>query len=332
MSTFSGRVIGQEKDRYRVLFESNIQTWAVVRGRLLHEAVSPIDLPVVGDIVRCAAAGEELAVIERVESRRSLLTRKGAAEKGLQAIAANVDFVLIASSLNQDLNRNRLDRYLTLAWDSGAQPVLVLTKSDLDPDWASARARVQLDFPGLPVHAVRAGGDLSELARYLEDDRVAVVVGSSGVGKSTLINGLIGKEVLKTSEIREDDDKGRHTTTSRSMWRAGAGWLIDTPGVRELQLLGHEDGLSSAFHDVAELALRCRFGNCRHETEPACAIRAALKSGVLARERWENFLKLERELAWQRRKHDPGAASEERAKWKRIHKEQRRARRERGDE
>lgn len=332
MSLLYGRVIGQEKDRYRIDFESGVKLWAVVRGRLLHEAQQSTDLPVVGDVVGCILSGEELAVIEKLGPRRSLLTRKSAAEKGIQAIAANVDFVLIATSLNQDFNRGRLDRYLTLAWDSGAQPVLVLTKRDLDPAWQAQVVEIESQYPGIPVHAVEAGGNLSALAGYLADGKTSVVVGSSGVGKSTLINGLVGEEVLKTGEIREDDDKGKHTTTSRSMWRAQGGWVIDTPGLRELQMLGHEEGLGSAFQDVTDLAGLCKFGNCAHQTEPGCAIQRALEDGALEGERWESYLKLERELAWQRRKHDPEAASEERSKWKRIHKEQRRVRRDRGSD
>jgi ribosome biogenesis GTPase len=327
MSLLFGRIIGHEKDRYRIDFENGVQLAAVLRGRLLHEALHSTDLPVVGDVVGCILSGEELAVIESIEPRRSLLTRKGAAEKGIQAIAANVDYVLIATSLNQDFNRVRLDRYLTLAWDSGALPVFILTKRDLDPEWERRAAEMEAMFPGVSVHAVEAGGDLSALASFVSEGKVSVVVGSSGVGKSTLINGLLGREILKTGGIRGDDDKGRHTTTSRSMWRAGSGWVIDTPGLRELQMLGHEEGLDAAFQDIADIASLCKFGNCRHREEPGCAILRALDEGSLERERWESFLKLERELAWQRRKHDPEAAAEERAKWKRIHRDQRRVRR-----
>ncbi len=331
MSLLLGRVIGQEKARYRIELESGVQLPAIIRGKLLHEAKDSTELPVVGDIVSCRMSSNELAIIDGVEPRKSLLTRKGAGEKGAQAIASNVDFVLIATSLNQDFNRGRLDRYLTLAWDSGAKPILILTKRDLAPDWETRVTELKAQYPEIPVHAVEAGGDLSELTQFFADGKIAVVVGSSGVGKSTLNNGLIGREVLDTGAIRENDDKGRHTTTSRSMWRALGGWVIDTPGLRELQMLDHEEGLESAFPEVAELLLRCKFGNCVHKTEPGCAIQGALKEGTLATQRWESYQKPELEMSFQKRKQVPAAAAEQRAKWKSINKEQKRARRDRGN-
>ena len=236
---------------------------------------------------------------------QKFLARKGAGAVGIQALAANVDFVLIVSSVNQDLNYNRLDRYLTLAFDSGAVPVVVLTKRDLNPDWARIRDEVVAHAPTVKVIAVSADVEESwlPLAEFVAKDKVAVLLGSSGVGKSTLTNRLLGFEALDTGGIRKDDDKGRHTTTARSMWRTKSlGWIIDTPGMRELQLLDNEEGLSRAFSDVEDLFSGCRFSDCRHDKEPGCAVKRAIASGTLAQERWDNYEKLQREVEFQKRK------------------------------
>jgi len=277
-----------------------------VRGRLVHEAADPSLLPVIGDRVRCfMGSADSNSAIEEVLPRRSLLVRVAAGSVGIQALAANVDYVLITSSLNQDLNYNRLDRYLTMAFDSGAQPVVVLTKKDLNPDWQKTLHECRAHAKGVTVLAVSADQDESwlPLADYVSRDKVAVLVGSSGVGKSTLINRLLGYEALNTGGIRKDDDKGRHTTTARSMWRSQAqGWIIDTPGMRELQLLDNEEGLSLAFPDIEGLFLNCRFQDCGHQSEPSCAVKEALQSGALAVERWESYGKLQREIELQKRK------------------------------
>lgn len=303
MSFKKGLVIGQEKKILRVQI-GDLVVNASVRGRLFHEAASVLELPAVGDHVRGELSGDS-AVIEEVLPRRTLLARQAAGGRGPQALAANVDYVLIASSLNQDLNFKRIDRYLTLAFDSGAQPVIVLTKRDLNPGWQALRTECELHAPGVVTVAVCAQQDDSwaQLAAFLANDKVAVLLGSSGVGKSTLSNRLLGSEILDTGGIRLDDDKGRHTTTSRSMWRTkSGGWIIDTPGMRELQLLDNEDGLARTFEDVEELAGRCRFGNCAHGNEPGCAVKTALEDGSLALERWESYGKLQREIDFQKKK------------------------------
>lgn len=300
MSMLKGRIIAHEKDRYRIMFEGQ-EIVGITRGRFQHEAIDATDFPVVGDVVDFSMTGET-AVIERIQPRRSLLKRKGADRKGVQPIAANVDFVFIATSLNMDLNRSRLDRYLTLVRDSGAEPVIVLTKSDLKLEVEEVKAQVADWFPSVTVRATGRGGSFEEIKSYLVDGATAVVIGSSGVGKSTLINSLIGRDKLKTSEIREGDDKGRHTTTSRSMHKAHEGWIIDTPGVREIQMLDHDEGFQEVFDDIQALTESCKFGNCGHVSEPGCAIKGAIQTGTLARERWESFLKLRSELAFQMRK------------------------------
>jgi ribosome biogenesis GTPase len=298
-----GLVVGHEKNLYRLSVGGRHYA-ATMRGRLQFQAADAAALPVIGDVVRGQISGER-AVIEGIEPRRSLIARQAAGGKGAQPLAANVDFVLIATSLNQDLNFNRLDRYLTLAFDSGAQPVLVLTKRDLNPDWAALKAECETRAPGVAVAAVSAQeeGSWAQLAPFVSEGKAAVLLGSSGVGKSTLTNRLLGSDLLDTGGIRFDDDKGRHTTTSRSMWPTHTGgWIIDTPGMRELQMLDHEEGLARTFADVEELFGHCRFRDCNHFKEPGCAVKAALEEGALAWERWESYGKLQREIDFQSRK------------------------------
>ena len=323
----SGRVIGQEKSLYRVLAEGGRTLAATLRGKFFREPVDPLARPVVGDEVECTPLDRESAVIEELKPRRTLLARKEPGTRdGIQALAANVDHVLIASALNQDHNPKRLERYLTLAWNSGAEPVLLLTKRDLAPDWEAHRLAAERRWPGVETHAVSGlePETLAALSRYVSDGRTAVVVGSSGVGKSTLINALLGRAVLRTGEARADDDRGRHTTTSRTLWpTATGGFVIDTPGLRELQLTAETAGFELLFEDVRDLAAGCRFRDCRHDREPGCAVHAALAEGRLDPERWSNFLKMEREIDHQRRKTDPEARAREKARWKQIHKDMR---------
>jgi ribosome biogenesis GTPase / thiamine phosphate phosphatase len=235
-------------------------------------------------------------------------------------LAANVDVVLIVSSVNQELNLRRLERYLTLAWESGARPVLVLTKSDLSDDVPAALAEVESVAFGAPVHAISSvtGEGLDEVRAYLRPGVTAALLGSSGVGKSTLVNTLAGEELLETREIR-DDGKGRHTTTRRELVQLpGGGLVIDTPGMREVQLWIAEEGLEEAFEDVTELFGRCRFSDCAHQSEPGCAVKEALANGTLSPERWESYLKLQRELEHLERRLDKRAASEQRKRWRSL--------------
>lgn len=316
-----GRINNQERDRYRVSLEDGASEWATVRGRMLHASTEALDLPVVGDWVVCFRdeAGGSF-VIESVLPRKGILARKGV-NGSAQPIASNVDVVFVASSLNADLSLNRIDRYVTLAWDAGAVPVVVLTKRDLLANWESLASDVVSRFPGLDVFAVTIAETetLAPLASLLAGGRTGVVVGSSGVGKSTLINALVGQEVLKTQSSRDGDDKGRHTTTSRSLWlSASGGVVIDTPGMREIAMMDNENGLERAFEDVTSIASGCRFKDCAHVTEPGCAIRAALESGDLSAERWRSFTKLRREIEYEARKSDKVAMAAQKEKWKRI--------------
>jgi ribosome biogenesis GTPase len=315
----AGRVAVQHRGAYDVLVEGG-DLRCDVTGRLVHDAASPADLPVVGDWVAIAARSDEgSGTIQAVLPRRTKFSRKTAwqaAEE--QVLAANVDVVFLVTSLNEDLNLRRLERYLTLGWESGAQPVIVLTKSDLHAAPEAAVAEVGVIAYGVPVHAVSnlTGAGLDEIRSHLGPGITAALLGSSGVGKSTLVNTLAGEELLATQEIR-DDGKGRHTTTRRELVQLPDGSLvIDTPGMRELQLWAADEGLEEAFEDVTELFAGCRFSDCAHDTEPDCAVRAALDAGRLAPERWESYVKLQAELAHLERKLDKRAASEARKQWK----------------
>jgi ribosome biogenesis GTPase len=258
------------------------------------------ELPAVGDWVAARPlAGERKAVIEAVLPRRSAFTRKEAWRRSVeQVIVANVDTVLLMSAFGHDLNPRRLERYLVAAWESGSEPAIVLNKADVEPDHVSAVVSVEAIAFGIPVHVVSAvtGQGLEQLAPYVRRGRTVAVLGSSGVGKSTLVNRLAGGEVLATRELRADG-RGRHTTTHRELVPLPAGGLLlDTPGMRELQPWAGEESLGEAFQDVTSLAAECRFADCAHEHEPGCAVRAALAAGSLPAERWESYRKLQREL------------------------------------
>lgn len=253
------------------------------------------DQPTVGDWLLIDA---ECQTPKRLLNRKSLIKRKAAGTgRDIQLIAANVDTLFIVSSCNQDFNKARLERYLALARESGVMPVVVLTKVDLadDPDTYKDQASGLL--PGLLVECVdaRAPDEVERLAAWCGPGQTIALVGSSGVGKSTLINTMTGA-ALATSGIREDDDHGRHTTVTRSLHRlAAGGWLLDTPGMRELQLTDAESGIEDVFADIVALAAKCRFSNCGHDTEPGCAVRAAVEEGILEADRFERFEKLIKE-------------------------------------
>jgi ribosome biogenesis GTPase / thiamine phosphate phosphatase len=277
------------------LFSERGELGGIPAGRLVEE-----ELPAVGDWVAVRPLpGERKAVIEASLPRRTAFRRKEAWRRTAeQVVAANVDTVFLVTSFGPDLNPRRVERYLTMAWESGAAPVIVLTKLDLADDPAGEAVPVEAIAYGVPVHHVSAltGAGLDTLEPYLGRGRTVALLGSSGVGKSTLVNRLAGREVLATREVR-DDGKGRHTTSHRELVPLpGGALLLDTPGMRELQLWEASDGLATTFADVEELAAECRFSDCAHETEPGCAIRAALASGELDRARWDSYRKLQREL------------------------------------
>lgn len=270
----------------------------VLSGKLLHD-LDPVERPVVGDWV-AIVDDDRNAVIHHVLPRRTLLRRRAAAsETGVQRIAANVDLVFVVTSVSRDLNPRRLERYLAAVLDSGAAPLLVLNKTDLVEDprpLAEAMVDVALGAPLFLVSA-RTGAGIEALRRRVGPGVTAALIGSSGVGKSSLANRLLGHDVQTIREVR-DDGKGRHTTTRRELLPLpGGGLLIDTPGMREVGLVDEERGVEAAFADLAELAAGCRFRDCGHATEPGCALRAAVDDGELDADRLESFLRLQQEAA-----------------------------------
>ena len=307
-----GRVSAQHRGEYDVLAEAG-ELRAHVAGRLRHDASSGADLPAVGDWV---ALRDD--VIHAVLPRRSAFLRKvnlGAAEA--QVLAANLDSIFVVTGLDADFSPRRIERYLTLAWESGATPVLVLTKADLCADPLALLLEAEAVAMGVNVHVVSnlTGEGIDELAPYLAPARTVALLGSSGVGKSSLANRLLGHEAQATKELAEDGT-GRHTTTARHLFRLpGGALLVDTPGLREVQLWDADEGIHEAFADVDELAAGCRFNDCAHQREPGCAVQQAIDDGQLPRERLQSYRALQRELARLARKQDARLRSEERKKW-----------------
>lgn len=309
---------------------------AIVSGRFRHAAIVASDFPAVGDWVALEPTAPETgpddpAVIAAVVPRRTAFRRAASdgsrRTSGLlsdeQVMAANVDVAFLVAGLDLDFNLRRLERYLAVAWSSGIEPVIVLNKADIAEDIEGRLVAVAAIAPGVPIVVLSAltGDHVADLMAHLGAGRTAVVLGSSGVGKSTLVNALLGEARQETGAVREHDSRGRHTTTHRELFvLAGGALLIDTPGIRALEISGADDGLEAAFDDIADLAAACRFRDCRHDGEPGCAIRRALAEGSLSAERLASHQKLERELAHVERKGDPRAREEERRRWKAISK------------
>jgi ribosome biogenesis GTPase / thiamine phosphate phosphatase len=297
----AARIAVEHRTKYGVYAELG-EADAALTGTARHEATARIDRPAVGDWVAMTpppAGGA--GAIHAVLPRASAFTRKVAGHQHEeQVVAANIDVAFLVTSLNAELSARRLERYLTLAWKSGARPVVVLTKADLVADPAPLVLAVEAVAAGVAVllTSAKTGLGIEALRAFLADHRTGTVLGSSGVGKSTLMNALIGWERQDTGKIREADDRGRHTTTRRELVvMPGGGLLIDTPGMRELQLSEAGDGLLAAFGDIEDLAAGCAFRDCSHGPEPDCAVRAAVAAGTLSAERVESYHKLVKELA-----------------------------------
>jgi ribosome biogenesis GTPase len=304
--------------------------YADLAGKLRHELRSPGSPghPAVGDWVALRPpAGEGRAMIHAILPRKSKFSRKSAGHKTEeQVVAANVDTIFLVSGLDGDFNPRRIERYLTAAWDSGADPVVVLNKLDRCADPEACLLETEAIALGVPVHRVsaRTGENCAELAAYVVPGRTVGFLGSSGAGKSTLINRLLGREAQRTGEVREGDDRGRHTTTHRELFRVpGGGLLIDTPGLREIQLWEGDQGIESAFPEIEALAESCRFGDCGHHGEPGCAVEAAVESGELPAERLESYRKLQRELRQIHIRQDELARLQEKRRNKMLGKAQR---------
>jgi len=303
-----GRVAIEYKNMYK-LFTSDGEILATVSGKLNHSAQRREDYPAVGDwvIIDRTSRSEGNAVIYGILPRKSKFSRKVAGQElEEQIIAVNIDTLFICMSLNNNFNLRRLERYLVMAWDSGATPVVLLTKADLCSEVEKMVEDVESVAYGVNCHVISAldNRGIDELNQYLGIGKTVAFLGSSGIGKSTLINLLVGKEKLATQEIREDG-RGRHTTTHRELIvLPQGGVVIDTPGMREFHILDAGEGLGSAFDDIEELAAKCKFNDCKHENEPGCAVQKALLDQSLPEGRYSNYLKLKREAEYMARKAD----------------------------
>ena len=309
MPGIPARITAVHKERYEIVCCHGM-THARLKTREYYGSTQ--EFPTVGDFVMVDYVENGDSRILATLPRRTLFSRRepGPVPRN-QAVAANFDYVFLLQSLNLDFNPRRLERYLTLAWQSGAVPVILLTKADLAEDYREYLTRAERVAAGVDIHVVSAhtGQGLDRLRSYLLPGKTAVFLGSSGVGKSSLVNALAGETRMAVSAIREDDSKGRHTTTHRQLIRLKSGvMIIDTPGMRELGMWDVSEGLGDAFTDVEGYLGKCRFSDCRHETEPGCAIKAAIAAGELDLDRWESYRKLKDEAVDRdemlRRKHE----------------------------
>ena len=318
------RVVSESKSSYQVYGQYGELT-AKISGKMRYQAGTGDQYPAVGDwVVIRPQVNEKEGVIHAILPRKSRFSRKVAGERTEeQVVAANVDTVFIVSGLDggRNFNLRRIERYLTLAWNSGASPVIVLNKVDLCPDVNVYIENVEAIATGISIHSVSAKEriGLDALMRYLTKGETAAFLGSSGVGKSALINALLGIEKQETGEVREDDRTGRHTTTRRELiLLPSGGAVIDTPGMREIQMWAGEDDLQSAFNDIEILAKKCRFDDCGHNIEPGCAVRDAIEQGALDPARLESYRKLQNELSYLASREAHSTRLLEKAKWKKI--------------
>jgi ribosome biogenesis GTPase len=328
-----GRIAEEMKGAYRVYAEPGPLT-ATVAGRLRHASITRERLPSVGDWVLVAPRkGEHTAVIRSVLARRTKLSRKAAGERtDEQILAANVDTVFVVAALNRDFNPRRVERYLAAVWEGGARPVVLLNKADICDEPYSLVRETESVAPGVPVCATStvSGSGLGTVRAHVAPGETAAFVGSSGVGKSSLINAVLDAQGQSVRDIRADG-KGRHTTTSRQLiLLPSGGVVIDTPGLRELGLWDADAGLDRAFAEIDSLAAGCAFRDCRHIAEPGCAVLDAVDAGVLPEERFASYRKLERERGFMARRQDKALEIAEKKRWKRIHLDNRQRMRFRG--
>ena len=325
-------VTAVHRDRYELSLGTEM-----VYGRLktaaFYNSGEIVMFPTVGDRVEVLRNADGDSTILKVKERKSVFMRLNATQ-GLpdQAVAANFDYVFITMSMNKDFHPSKLERYLTVAWQSGGTPVILLTKSDLMKDREQVLAQVSTLAPGVDVYCVSSytGEGFLQLETYFANGKTIVLLGSSGVGKSSFVNVLMGTERMQTSDIRESDAQGRHTTTYKQMFEIpdrimlpdksvikGGGRIIDTPGMRKLVMGEGADGMELTFEDIEELASQCRFSDCRHQTEPGCAVRKALEDGTLDQRHWKTYLSLQKEEAYARARQQVLARKMEKSKRRR---------------
>ena len=318
----AGRVALEHKNFYRV-YTKDGEVLAEIAGKLRHEAANRSDLPAVGDwvVIRPRPEGGRVMIHALLPRRTSFARKTAGSRTDEQIVGANVDTVFLFTSLNQDFSLRRIERYLVIAWESGAHPSVILSKADLCDRVADAIEEVRSVARDVPVHAISVvtGEGLQDIAQYFKPGQTVAFLGSSGVGKSTLINHLAGVDLLKVQTVREHDDRGRHTTTHRELVSLPTGGLVlDTPGMRELQLWDGDESLQLVFDDIEALAGRCFFGDCRHEDEPRCAVREALTAGAIDAGRYQSYEKLQKELKYQARRKDKLSEIGEKKKWKKL--------------
>lgn len=320
------RVCAAFQDLYRVQSERG-EALAVLSGQFRHRALDAEDFPAVGDwvLVPDLDTAERLPILGLLPRRSAFIRKAAGSRLARQVVAANVDLVFIVSACNQDLNLRRLERYLSLVWDSGAQPVLVMNKSDLIADPQALQAEIEQIALGVDIFWVSAlsGLGLEELESRIQAGQTVALVGSSGVGKSSLVN-CFSRAEQHVAHIREDDSKGRHTTTHRELFQmANGGLMIDTPGMRELQLWQSADSLELGFEDIERLAQDCFFRNCQHRFEQDCAIQMAIAQNSLDPGRLKNYQKLQREAEWLERRDDPREQANSKRRWKKMSRQMR---------
>lgn len=311
---FRARVCAAAQEHFCLRFEDGVESDAAPSGSLRWSG----ELPAVGDWVRARRVDPSLSLIEDVEPRTTCISRQRPGGGGQQVLAANVDLIVVVMGLDGDYNLRRLERYLVQAAASGAEAAVALNKVDVCAEWQERLAEVQ----AITERALALSGRESvEPIASLVRGRTVVLLGSSGAGKSTIANGLLGESRLATQPVRESDSRGRHTTTRRMLVELpGGGSLIDTPGLRELALWAGQGSVDDVFEGIAEIARRCRFDDCSHEGEPGCAVSAALETGELDQARWASYRKLIAEARYHERSTDQRAAAENKRKWKAIYK------------